>query len=222
MADKKIKLFIADDHQILLDGLLTMFKGVDKIDVVGTASNGEEVLRELATMKVEVLLMDIQMPVKDGYATAKVVKEKFPEIRIIILSMHNEKIYIERMYSAGIDGYLLKSAGKEEIIQAIEKVSKGEKYFSSEVTAAILEQKTNSSTSITSSELTKREKEILSHIASGLTNPEIAEKLFLSPATIKTHRKNIMRKLDVNNTASLVKYALEHSSTLRRDGSMDA
>jgi DNA-binding NarL/FixJ family response regulator len=129
--------------------------------------------------------------------------------------MHNEKIYIERMYSAGIHGYLLKSAGKEEIIQAIEKVSNGEKYFSSEVTAAILDQKTNSSTSITSSELTKREREILSHIASGLTNPEIADKLFLSPATIKTHRKNIMRKLDVNNTASLVKYALEHSSTLK-------
>jgi DNA-binding NarL/FixJ family response regulator len=215
MTEKKIKLFIADDHQILLDGLLTMFKGVDKIDVVATASNGEEVLRDLVSLEVDVLLMDIQMPVKDGYATAKVVKEKYPKIRIIILSMHNEKIYIERMYSAGIHGYLLKSAGKEEIIQAIEKVSNGEKYFSSEVTAAILDQKTNSSTSITSSELTKREREILSHIASGLTNPEIADKLFLSPATIKTHRKNIMRKLDVNNTASLVKYALEHSSTLK-------
>lgn len=214
MADKKIKLLIADDHQILLDGLLTMLKGEPQIDVISTAGNGQEVLDKLPSLEVDVLLMDIQMPVMDGYSAAKIVAEKYPEIKIIILSMHNERVYIERMYSAGISGYLLKSAGKEEIISAIEKVHKGEKYFSSEVAAAILNHGTNKSTSITSSELTKREKEILSLIATGLTNPAMAKKLFLSTDTIKTHRKNIMRKLDVNNTASLVKYALEHSSSL--------
>lgn len=213
MAIQKIKLFIADDHQILLDGLLMMLKDEKNIQVVSTASNGEEVLQKLPALEVDVLLMDIQMPIMDGYSAAKIIAEKYKHIKIIILSMHNERVYIERMYSAGIAGYLLKSAGKEEIINAIEKVQKGEKYFSSEITSTILSHGTNKSTSITSSELTKREKEILALIASGLTNPVIAEQLFLSTDTIKTHRKNIMRKLDVNNTAGLVKYALENTSS---------
>lgn len=106
---------------------------------------------------------------------------------------------------------MLKSAGKEEIIEAIEKVHSGEQYFSSEVTAALLSASGNKQAAITSSELTRREKEILGLIASGMTNPEIADQLCLSTDTIKTHRKNMMRKLDVNNTAGLVKYALENS-----------
>jgi len=210
MSQKKIKVLIADDHRILLDGLVTMLQDSPNIEVVSTAANGEEVLLKLPSYYVDVLLMDIQMPVLDGYETAKIVKEKFPDTRILILSMHSERVFIERLYSAGISGYLFKSAGKDEIISAIEKVANGEKYYSSEVTTAILNRESNKLATITSSELTRREREILQLIASGLSNPGIAEKLFLSTDTIKTHRKNIMRKLDVNNTAQLVKYALDH------------
>jgi DNA-binding NarL/FixJ family response regulator len=210
MSQKKIKVLIADDHRILLDGLVNMLQDSPNIEVVSTAANGEEVLLKLPSYYVDVLLMDIQMPVLDGYETAKIVKERFPDTRILILSMHSERIFIEKLYSTGISGYLLKSAGKDEIISAIEKVANGEKYYSAEVTTAILNRETSKLATITSSELTRREREILQLIASGLSNPAIAEKLFLSTDTIKTHRKNIMRKLDVNNTAQLVKYALDH------------
>jgi len=210
MSQRKIKVLIADDHRILLDGLVTMLQDSPNIEVVSTAANGEEVLLKLPSYYVDVLLMDIQMPVLDGYETAKIVKEKFPDTRILILSMHSERVFIEKLYSTGISGYLLKSAGKDEIISAIEKVANGEKYYSAEVTTAILNRESNKLATITSSELTRREREILQLISSGLSNPAIAEKLFLSTDTIKTHRKNIMRKLDVNNTAQLVKYALDH------------
>jgi DNA-binding NarL/FixJ family response regulator len=116
------------------------------------------------------------------------------------------------MYSTGISGYLLKNAGKDEIIEAIEKVAAGDQFFSSDVATAMLTKKDDGLTSITLSELTRREKEILGLIAAGMTNPEIAEKLFLSVDTIKTHRKNMMRKLDVNNVAGLVKYALNRGA----------
>lgn len=214
MSQKKIKILIADDHRILLDGLVTMLQDAPNIEVVSTAVNGEEVLLKLPSYYVDVLLMDIQMPVLDGYETAKIVTEKFPDTKILILSMHSERIFIERLYSTGISGYLLKSAGKDEIIQAIEKVAAGEKYFSTEVTTAILSQNRDKMATITTSQLTKREREIIQLIASGLSNPAIAEQLFLSTDTVKTHRKNIMRKLDVNNTAQLVKYALDQLGEL--------
>lgn len=214
MSQKNIKVLIADDHRILLDGLVTMLQDAPNIEIVSTAVNGEEVLLKLPSYYVDVLLMDIQMPVLDGYETAKIVTEKFPETKILILSMHSERIFIERLYSTGISGYLLKSAGKDEIIQAIEKVAAGEKYFSTEVTTAILSQNREKMATITTSQLTKREREIIQLIASGLSNPAIAEQLFLSTDTVKTHRKNIMRKLDVNNTAQLVKYALDQLGEL--------
>ncbi len=212
MKNNKINIMIADDHQVLLDGLVMMLDEAEHIEVLATAANGQEVLDQITSHNIDVLLMDIQMPVLDGYETAKIVTDKYPDVKILILSMHSERIYFERMYSAGISGYLLKSAGKQEIIEAIEKVYEGEQYFSADLTTALINKKTSHQTSITARELTRREKEILGMIASGLTNAEIADQLFLSIDTVKTHRKNMMRKIDVNNTAGLVKYALEHST----------
>jgi len=210
MAERPIRLLIADDHQILIDGLKTMMADTPEIEVVDTAKNGQEVLDKMKGANVEVILMDIQMPVLDGYEAAKQVITDYPETKVIILSMHSERVYIERMFRTGISGYLLKNAGKEEIIEAIKKIHAGERYFSEEITSAIFSKQSDQSSSVTISDLTKREREVLSHIASGKSNAQIAETLFLSEDTVKTHRKNMMRKLNVNNTASLVKYALEN------------
>jgi len=212
MVNKKIKILIADDHRVLLDGITLMLKDVEQLEIVSTALNGDEVLLKMPLYYIDILLMDIQMPVKDGYETAKIVAEKYPDTKIIILSMHNERVYIEKMYNAGVAGYLLKTAGKNEIIEAIEKVYQGGKYFSQEVTAAIIESNQQKGDSLHSSELTKREKEIVKLIAHGSSSKDIAAKLFLSIETIKTHRKNIMRKLDLNSTAAFVKYAVENST----------
>lgn len=210
MAGEAIRLLIADDHQILLDGLKTMLADVQEIEVVCTAKNGQEVLDQMKECAVDVILMDIQMPVLDGYEAAKRVISEHPETKVIILSMHNERVYIERMFHTGIAGYLLKNAGKDEIVDAIKKIHGGERYFSKEVTSTIFSKPSGQSSAVTISELTKREKEVLSHIASGKSNAKIAATLFLSEDTVKTHRKNMMRKLDVNNAAGLVKYALEN------------
>jgi DNA-binding NarL/FixJ family response regulator len=208
---RKINILIADDHRVLLDGLVMMLSDVEELEVVSTASNGEEVLLKMPSYYVDVLMMDIQMPIKDGYETAKVVLDKYPETKVLILSMHSERIYIEKMYAIGVDGYLLKTAGKVEIIEAIKRVHSGERYFSQGVTMAILDSPSQQN-NIHSTELTKREKEILMLISDGLTNNEIAKRLYLSADTIKTHRKNMMRKLDINNTAGLVKYGMERTS----------
>ncbi len=204
-----IKIIIADDHKVLLDGLQALLSDVSDIQIVSLANNGEEVLSKMKSHDVDVLMMDIQMPLKNGFETAVEMARDYPETRILILSMHSEKAFIEKMYHLGVSGYLLKSASKEEIVEAIRKVAEGKRYFSDEVTSAILENKTISN-SIISPELTRREREILKLIAQGKNNPGIAEILFLSVDTVKTHRKNLMRKLDINNTAGLVKYALEH------------
>ena len=209
MADKTIRLLIADDHQILIEGLKTMFSDMEEIEVVATANNGREVLDQLENKVVDIILMDIQMPVLDGYEAAKQVIDQYPQTKVIILSMHSERVYIERMFNTGISGYLLKNAGKEEILEAIRTIDAGERYFSKEVTSAIFSKTRGQASSTTISELTKREKEVLAHIASGKSNAKIAATLFLSEDTVKTHRKNMMRKLDVNNAAGLVKYALE-------------
>jgi DNA-binding NarL/FixJ family response regulator len=210
MARKQIKLLIADDHRILIDGLENMLANIPEIKVVCTAENGKEVLEQMKSCNIDVILMDIQMPVMDGYEAAMQVVANYPSTKVIILSMHSERVYIERMFDTGISGYLLKNTGKDEIIEAIRRVYAGEKYFSREVTASMFSKQTAKSTNITTFELTKREREILGYIASGKSNPQIAESLYLSEATVKTHRKNMMRKLGVNNTAGLVKYALEN------------
>ncbi len=206
--EKKINLLIADDHQTLLEGLNLMLKDVPSIEIVSTASNGVEVLLKMSSYYVDVLLMDIQMPQMDGYETAKIVAQKFPDTKILILSMHSEKIFIEKMYQAGVAGYLLKSSSKKDIVSGIEDVFVGKQHFPPDVMKSIfMNEKAPPSSSI-EVKLTKRENEIVSLIVSGLSNPEIAQKLFLSIETVKTHRKNLMFKLNVKNTAGLVKYAI--------------
>jgi DNA-binding NarL/FixJ family response regulator len=206
---EKIKLMLADDHQLFLDGLKGMLEAIPGIEITATAGDGEEVLRKLKSYYIDILLLDISMPKMNGIETAREIHQKYPGTKIIVLSMHNEKAFIQKMYQNNVYGYLLKTNSKEELLNAIRIVYRGEKYFSPELTLTLLENNMDKKANrIIKEQLSKREKEILILIANGQNNPGIAEELHLSIHTVNTHRKNILLKLGVNNTAGLVNYAM--------------
>lgn len=195
-----------------------MLSEVPELELAGDAENGRALLDLLTLKKVDVILMDINMPVMSGVETTKKIKELYPEIKILALTMFDDTLHINEMINAGASGYLLKNAGKEELVTAIKKVYAGEKYVSNEVSVKLIERMFNKEQEKTStvasntrkSELTKREIEIIKLIAQEMTNAEIAAKLNNSPMTIITHRKNLLRKLGVKNTAGLIKYAMQN------------
>ena len=207
-----IKVAIADDHQMFIDGIKSLIKGNKTIQVVAEANNGEALLETLTKTPVNLILMDVNMPVMDGIETTKKVKELFPDIKVIMLTMFGTRDYIEKLLRAGANGYILKNTGKEELTTAIEKVMQGESYFSKEVTERIMEglQGKKNETNPMMVELTEREKDVLRLIAQELTSREIADKLFISFHTVETHRKNLISKLQVKNIAGLVKYAVQN------------
>jgi DNA-binding NarL/FixJ family response regulator len=226
-----IKLFIADDHNIVITGIRSMLEDVEDIRVVGEASSGAEVL-ELVAQSVardefpDLILMDIKMPGKTGIEATTELTERYPGIKIMALTMYDDEEYVTSMLQAGARGYVLKNTGKPELLAAIRRVAAGETYFSKEATAAVMNRymsKPKADTaphpgrhySITGEELpevplTRREQEILKLIASELTNQEIADRLFISPRTVHSHRRNLMQKVGVKNTAGLVRYAIKH------------
>ncbi len=207
----KIKVLLVDDHQLIIDGLKSLLKNTDEIVVTGEANNGREALRLLDILNIDLVLMDIDMPVMNGIDALKEIKKVKPGIKVIILSMHDESGMIKNLLAIGADGYLLKSASQEELISAIKKVSDGNKYFSTEVTLSLLNgSRENLQTSKQQVEiLTSREEEILKLIAQGFSNKEIGVKLFISHRTVDTHRTNLMKKLNTSNIAGLISYAIK-------------
>ncbi|MFK7772642.1 MAG: response regulator [Saprospiraceae bacterium] len=208
-----IKVLIADDHKVFRDGIISILEKEEDIEVVGEAGNGREVIDLLSKVEPDVILMDIAMGDAGGIEASNLIKKQFPKIRILALSMHNESTYIVKMLEAGAKGYLLKDAGGKEMIRAIRVVNEGNTYYSGEVSAAIIEhltQGTKPKEKKGGIPLSKRELEVLELIAEEFTNPEIAEKLFISIRTVDTHRRNLIEKLAVKNTAGLVKYAIRN------------
>jgi len=207
-----IKIAIADDHQMFIDGIKSLLKGNKNMLVSLEATNGEQLLSLLKEQPTEVILMDVNMPVMDGIEATKQVKQKYPDTRVIMLTMFSSKDYIEKLLRAGANGYVLKNTGKEELTTAIEKVMQGESYFSKEVTERIMEglQGKKAENNPHMVELTEREKDVLRLIVQELTSHEIADKLFISFHTVETHRKNLISKLQVKNIAGLVKYAVQN------------
>ncbi len=199
-----IKLFIVDDHYMVIEGVHSMMQSERKIEWMGHATNAESCLFFLKNHKPDIILMDISMPGKSGIELCKEVKELFPEIYIIALSTFNQVSYISKMMENGASGYVLKNASKEELMLAIETACKGKEFLSFEAATAM--RKSSSEQQII---LTRREKEVLQLVGEGFTNPEIAEKLFISLTTVISHRKNILEKFKVNNTAILIKKAYE-------------
>ena len=206
----KIKVLLTDDHQIIIDGLKSLLKNSEEIVVVAEANNGREALRILELLSIDVVLMDIDMPVLNGIETLKEIRKQFRNVKVIILSMHNEAGMIKSLMDIEANGYLLKSCSQDELIDAIKKVFTGQNYFSTDVTLALLKTSATLYSEQRNELLTERETEILKLIAAGFSNKEIGDQLFISHRTVDTHRTNLMKKLDVNNIAGLISYAIRN------------
>ncbi|AHM63143.1 response regulator containing a CheY-like receiver domain and an HTH DNA-binding domain [Flammeovirgaceae bacterium 311] len=203
-----INIMIADDHKMIIDGLTSMLATEAGLQVTGEAANGKELLEKMQKTPVDIILMDINMPELDGIETTRNVKANFPAVRVLILSMYNNPEFIRNLLEVGASGYILKNTGKEELIEAIRQVYAGQNYYGKEVTKVMMESLRGSSSSNNYS-LTSREKDVLRLIVEECTTSEIAERLFISTHTVETHRKNLLSKLNLKNTAGLVKYAIE-------------
>lgn len=211
---EQIKVMIVDDHQIFIDGIKALLSNEENILIVAHANNGRDAIKIIENTPVDIILMDIEMPILNGYDTTAIVTTRFPHIKVISLTTHDEKSIVNKMLNAGASGYVLKNIDKEILLVAIHTVFKGQMYFSSEIPVALatnsseeVSQIQNKNTDVAS--LSDREIEIVRHIANGLSNNEVAKKLFISPKTVDTHRSNIMQKLDIHNVVGLVKYAIK-------------
>ncbi len=216
--NNQITVLIVDDHKIIRDGIKSLLKDVENIKIVGEASNGQEAIDFFKKQPTDVVIMDIRMPEMSGIETTKYLTEHYPGVKILALTMHDEEAFISKMLQAGASGYLLKNVGKEEFITAINKIYKGENYFSLDVATKMMTKFMSSKPSDDDEpienenlQLTKREIEVIKLIAEGYTSHDIAEKLFISPRTVDTHRRNLLQKLNVKNTAELIKFAIKHN-----------
>lgn len=203
-----IRLFIVDDHPLVIEGIHSLLRNEKDIEWAGQAMNAQSCLGFFVNNTADIVLMDISMPGMDGVELCAVMQEKYPGVFILGLSTFNQGLYIKKMMENGASGYILKNTSKEELINAIHAVYKGNIFFNGEVGQALEEYQKTSKVALPV--LTPREKEILGLIAEGYTNPQIAEKIFLSPFTVDSHRKNLLAKLNVKNTAMLIKLAIEN------------
>jgi DNA-binding NarL/FixJ family response regulator len=212
----KITLLIADDHRLVRDGIRSLFSGEPDIEIIGEAGDGTEAIALVEKFRPSVVLMDIAMPHKSGLDATEEIVKRFPLTKVIMLSMHDDAEYIIKSMKSGASGYLLKNQDKAGLLTAIRGVVAGEKQFRQNVTEIVMQSFSAPSPKAESRKvplhesilLTSREKEILRCVADGLSTKEIAQKLFISPRTVDTHRNNIMRKLDTQNAAEMVKLAL--------------
>ena len=196
------KTFIVDDHYMVIEGIRSLLQNEKSIEWMGHAMNAASCLAFLNKQLPDVILMDINLPDINGIDLCKEVKTKYPSVFIIGLSTFNQQSFIQKMMDNGASGYVLKNATQEELTSAIETVMKGKTYLSEEASNTL--RKDNGASIV----LTRREKEVLELIADGMTNAEIAQKLFISVTTVDTHRKNLLSKFETKNTAALIKIAV--------------
>lgn len=203
----KTNLFIIDDHQLVVDGLSSLLHNETQYEIVGFSNKPKEVLDMLDQLNVDILLTDINMPEMTGVELTRVVKKKFPNIKVLALSMFGESQVIKEMIDAGVSGYILKNTGKQELLEALDKLANGQNFFGEEVTRELMKTfRTNEE----GFHLTNREVEIIRLIESEYSNKKIADLLFISERTVETHRKNIFRKTGTQSIVGLLKYAYDH------------
>ncbi|HBC3534934.1 TPA: response regulator transcription factor, partial [Vibrio vulnificus] len=206
--DKPIRVVIVDDHQVVLDGFMARLEMEPEIDVVGTASNGLEALDVVKQHKPDVVLMDISMPILNGIEATRMIKAEWPEAKILMLTMHDNREYIMKVMQEGAVGYMLKEISAEKMVQAIKTVNQGSTYFCESVTQTLFTQEIVPAAQ-RPNPLSRREEAVLKLVAQGHSSKKIATLLEISYRTVETHRHNIKHKLDLNSTAELAKYALE-------------
>ncbi|MBS1732077.1 MAG: response regulator transcription factor [Bacteroidetes bacterium] len=202
-----IKVFITDDHAIAAEGIRSLLQHEKDIECLGYAPTAAACLEYLAGNTADIILMDINMPDMSGIDLCKAVKQQWPGIAVLGLSTYNQNSYVKRMLESGASGYILKNADKRELSEAIHAVYKGNTWLSEEAEKILKDYNEGLSKFPV---LTRREKEVLALIAEGFTNPEIAQQLFVSQETIDSHRKNLLAKLKMKNTAMLIKFAVEN------------
>lgn len=198
-----ISIYIADDHAIVVDGLSEILKTQPSLKILGTAGNGEELVALMLRRKADVVILDINMPRMNGIQCTEWIKKHCPHTRVIILTMFPEKSYVDQLMKAGADGCLLKSRGSKDLLAAIERVMNGKSYFDS--VNDFLDKSIPAAYN-----LSERELEIIRLVVSGLTSGEISDKLFISEHTVKTHRKNIFKKMGFNHISQLVTFAINN------------
>lgn len=200
---------IVDDHPIVRRGIGMCLASQPHMEIVGEAGNGREALRLARVLQPDIMLMDIDMPEMNGLVVADLLRRELPKIKVLILSMHTNKEYVLRIIQCGARGFVLKEASTEELVRAIESVSAGEAYFSSEVARVALNQFVRGNGEPPGApRLTNREREVLVQIAEGKSNKEVASQLDIGVRTVETHRERIMRKLDIHSIAGLTRFAI--------------
>lgn len=205
-----IKLILADDHHLVRQGFRALLESLDSVEIVGEAANGQQVIDLLRGGKhAQIVLMDAEMPVLDGLAATEQIMRDFLGVRVIMLTMLNTKVIIQKAVEKGVKGFLFKNTSKYELNEAIRRVAEGETYFASEVASVLLgtsKPSENGSLEL----LSEREIEILKLVAEGFSSTEIGDKLFISPRTVDTHRNNLIQKLNVHGIVGLVRFAIQH------------
>lgn len=207
-----IRLLLVDDHEIVRAGLRMLFLAEPDVDIVGEADSAQKALDAVAELKPDVVLMDVAMPGMSGIEATRRIKEAHPEVAVLALTMHEDEQYFFEMLNAGASGYVPKRAAPDDLTSAIHVVSQGDVYIYPTLAKLLVKDflmraETSSPSSV--SELTPREREVLTYIAEGYSNKEIADTLVISVKTVDRHRENIMRKLNLHNRVELVKYAIE-------------
>ena len=208
-----MKLYIVDDHKLFREGLKLLLSTQDFVQHIYEASNGKEFVENLSFVDCDVVLMDIEMPEMNGVEATEVALRMKPNLKIIVLSMYGDEQYYYKMVDAGVKGFVLKNSGIEKVITAIHKVAAGENYFSEELLINILNNMRDNGKNepdTPDSEISEREMEILYYVCLGLSNQEIADKLFISKRTVDKHRANLLSKTGCRNTAALVMYAIKN------------
>jgi DNA-binding NarL/FixJ family response regulator len=200
---------LADDHSLFRQGLKAVLEGTDEFKVVGEAGDGLELIDLLNQVNPHLIVLDISMPNLRGIEAIPEIKKKHPEVKILVVTMHNDKEYLYQAISRGADGYFLKKDAGTELFSAIERIRKGKVYISPSLSGNLADYWEGIREGVKKSILTNREKEVLSLIAGGKSNKEIADMLYISVHTVERHRANLMEKLNFKKTADLVKYAIE-------------
>lgn len=204
---QKKSLLIVDDHPMVTEGLKAIFKTSDSMVVEGTAGNAKEALSVLASRPMDIALVDINLPETNGIDLCRTIKSTYPHMMVLGMSSFQERSYISQMILAGASGFLVKSASRDEILEAVKAALEGKLFLSVDIGNNL----TTPPDKGNPPALTHREKEVLKLIAEGYTNPQIADKLFVSPHTVDSHRKNLLNKFEVRNTAALINLAVKYN-----------